>query len=432
LGAVLAIGLIAAGCGGDDDDAATTAAPTTSAGAATTAAPATTGGAATTDAGPASTASATSAATETTAAELSGDPVKVGVIMSMSGPVAFVAGWYKPVIEMWLAEHEATGIDGHPIEVVYRDDESTAEGAANAARQLIDDDKVDVVVGPEVSVTTSGALPLLNDAKIATATLSAFVPAGDPTQFPYAFPFEFSSAHTATAYVRVMKQTGVTKFGYLGPNDTTGNAVAKVVQAAAAEAGVELVDTEFFEPGSTDVTTQLEKLQSAGVEAIASGDTLLPSITTTLQGITTLGWDVKIVGVSAWADYSLVKNGDLADAFSNVLATGVSKASSCNPLSADVQDWRSRYLAATGKSELDNRLYLYMRPYEALSFLKDVIEATHGTDTDAIKPYMDGQKTWTGLAATYTFDATSHVGQTEDVTVSPSTWDNGAFTCIES
>jgi branched-chain amino acid transport system substrate-binding protein len=403
---VLAVGLVAAGCGDDGSSSAESTA----------------------DDSTTTTAAGDDAAEPEP--ELSGEPIKIGVLLTMSGPAANIGQLLKVPAEFWYEENKDIGIDGRPVEMVFRDDGGTASTAATAARQLLDEDGVDVVLGPALSDPSSGALPLLTDAKVVSAVVSAFQPARDPAQFPYTFGFEFGSAHQGEAFLRAVQESGGTKVGYIAPNNTLGNAQLDVIKAKIDEAGLELVGSQFYEPGATDVTTQVQNLESDGADVIIVGDVVQPAINTVLDAILTIGWDdVRIVGLSPLADYAVVSAAD-PSVLERGIATGFTP-NTLNPLPPEVADWRDRYLEFIGNDDVEKRLYQIMRPYEALDFLRDMIEATGGTDADAIKEYIEGEGEWEGLTGTYVFTAEAHTGIEDDASANPGTYDNGAYDPVD-
>lgn len=395
---LVSLSLIAAACGDDDDD---TAAPEEDN-------------------------ASTTAPEGEEASSLSGDPIKIGALMTLSGPAASTGQLLRTAIDFWMSLHADEGIDGRPIELVIKDDGGTAADAADAARDLIDREQVDIVVGPILSDPSSSALPLLTDAGITSVILSAFQPARDPAEFPYTYPLEIGNNHNAVSFVRALGEAEVDSVGYIGANNTLGNALFGVMEGAAEEQGVQVVGSQFYEPGATDVTTQVQNLRSAGAEAIVIGDIVQPVIVTILDAIATLGWDdVRIISLSPLSDYPVVSQAD-PDVLSRGIATGHTERT-LNPLPDDVAEVRDQFAEFLGQDDIERRLYQSLRPYEAMELIKYMVESTGGTDSDAIKEFIEGEGGWDGLSAYYTFTPTEHPGITEDVSAIPGTYDNGAY-----
>jgi branched-chain amino acid transport system substrate-binding protein len=74
-------------------------------------------------------------------------PVKIGVLVTLSGPGAVLGGQVRDGFMLAL-EQRANRLGGRPAEVVVVDDELKPDVAASRAKRLIESDKVDFVVGP--------------------------------------------------------------------------------------------------------------------------------------------------------------------------------------------------------------------------------------------------------------------------------------------
>jgi len=136
---LFALMLIAAACGdSDDDDGGTTE---TTGGEGTT--ETTEGGATDTTEGGA-TDTTEGGATDTTgesAGPAEGEPIRLGAVGSQSGVNIFPEPM-QAAQAVFDRYNEQGGLDGRPIELIVEDDTDTAEGAAAAARRLVEDEQV--------------------------------------------------------------------------------------------------------------------------------------------------------------------------------------------------------------------------------------------------------------------------------------------------
>ena len=75
-------------------------------------------------------------------------PIKIGTVLSVTGPGAFLGDHMKRGMELAIDEINAKGgINGRKIEWVFYDAETQAGKAVTATRRLIEEDKVDIIVG---------------------------------------------------------------------------------------------------------------------------------------------------------------------------------------------------------------------------------------------------------------------------------------------
>lgn len=70
------------------------------------------------------------------------EPIKIGVILPLSGDLAFLGEQIKKGIDLAIAEYKGKGIN---VDVIYEDDQSLSPSATvNAANKLLNIDKIDV------------------------------------------------------------------------------------------------------------------------------------------------------------------------------------------------------------------------------------------------------------------------------------------------
>ena len=94
----------------------------------------------------------------------SGDPIKVGVLHSLSGTMAISETTLKDTILMMVDEQNAKGgLLGRPVEAVVVDPASDWPLFAERARELLESEQVDVVFGCWTSVSRKSVLPVFEE-----------------------------------------------------------------------------------------------------------------------------------------------------------------------------------------------------------------------------------------------------------------------------
>ena len=85
---------------------------------------------------------------------IAADPIKIGSVLSVTGPAAFLGDPELKTLQMYVEDiNKKGGVLGRQIQLVHYDDGSDANKANGFAKRLIDDDKVDLIVGG----TTTGS-----------------------------------------------------------------------------------------------------------------------------------------------------------------------------------------------------------------------------------------------------------------------------------
>jgi urea transport system substrate-binding protein len=90
------------------------------------------------------------------------DPIMIGAVLPFSGGVELYGAQAKLGLDLAAADiNAAGGILGRPVEIVYRDDGTRPNIAAEAARKIVEEDGVLAVVGPITSRNLDAIVPLL-------------------------------------------------------------------------------------------------------------------------------------------------------------------------------------------------------------------------------------------------------------------------------
>ncbi|HEX6735582.1 MAG TPA: ABC transporter substrate-binding protein, partial [Azonexus sp.] len=76
------------------------------------------------------------------------DPIKIGSVLSVTGPAAFLGDPELKTLQLYVEDlNKKGGVLGRPLQLVHYDDGSDAGKANGFTKRLIDDDKVDILVG---------------------------------------------------------------------------------------------------------------------------------------------------------------------------------------------------------------------------------------------------------------------------------------------
>ena len=71
-------------------------------------------------------------------AETAGEAYKIGVVIPLSGNFAFFSAYFSPILDIYVKDlNEAGGINGHPVELVYKDNQGDATITAQRLDELL-------------------------------------------------------------------------------------------------------------------------------------------------------------------------------------------------------------------------------------------------------------------------------------------------------
>ncbi len=111
---------------------------------------------------------ASSPSGETSSAEATGLPYKLGVFMRYNDSTG--AQMRAVMTKQFDDLNKAGGIDGHTVEVVFYDTEGNAETAVNEFNRMVSEDKVLLIIGPTTSTNALAVIDLAAQSKIPVIT----------------------------------------------------------------------------------------------------------------------------------------------------------------------------------------------------------------------------------------------------------------------
>jgi branched-chain amino acid transport system substrate-binding protein len=92
----------------------------------------------------------------------SGEPIKIGFSMSLTGPLSPNGKQALLGLQIWEEEvNRKGGLLGRPVKIVYYDDQSQSAPVPGIYTKLLDVDKVDLVLGPYATVPAAAAMPVV-------------------------------------------------------------------------------------------------------------------------------------------------------------------------------------------------------------------------------------------------------------------------------
>ncbi|HEX7386216.1 MAG TPA: ABC transporter substrate-binding protein [Castellaniella sp.] len=99
--------------------------------------------------------------------------LKIGLVLSVSGPFAAYGKQISHGVDLYIAEHGDT-VAGRKVKVIIRDDTGIAPAVAKRqAQELITKDHVDILAGFDLTPNAFSAAPLATEAKVPMVVMNA-------------------------------------------------------------------------------------------------------------------------------------------------------------------------------------------------------------------------------------------------------------------
>lgn len=207
-------------------------------------------------------------------------PLKVGVVVSLTGPGASVG-----IPEKNTALLTPKTIAGLPVEYIILDDMSDTTGARKNAEKLVTEDRVDVIVGASLTPTTMAMIEVNTRTGTPLITIG---PSGRDQKWVFKIPY--SEAFFSQAMAGHMRASGIKRIGFIGYNDPYGSIYATELEKAVQPHGISIVASERYGRTDTSVTAQILKILTEKPDAVfiaASGTpAALPQATLRTRGFT--------------------------------------------------------------------------------------------------------------------------------------------------
>ena len=337
------------------------------------------------------------------------EPIKIGSVLSVTGPAAFLGDPELKTMQMYVEDiNKKGGLLGRQLELVYYDDGSDANKANGFAKRLIEDDKVDILIGGTTTGSTMSMVPLVEKANIPFISLAGAVVVIEPVK-KWVFKMPHTDRMAAEKVFEDMKKRGFTKVALLSETSGFGTSGRKETEAVAGKYGITLVANETYGPKDTDTSTQLTKIKSTpGVEAVfVFGLGQGPAIVT--KNYRQLGMTLPLYHAHGVASEEFIKlSGPAAEgvrlpAAALLIADKLPASDPQKPVvqaytKAFQEKWKTDVSAFGGHA------------YDGIMMMADAMKRANSTDKTKVRDALEATKGFIGTAGKVNMSATDHMG----------------------
>jgi branched-chain amino acid transport system substrate-binding protein len=215
----------------------------------------------------------------------SAKPFKIGYVDSLTGDAAFYAGDSRAGLEVAIDEINAKGgILGRRMELFPRDDKFRPEIALRHAKDLVLEEKVDVVVGTMSSGCALAMTAFLRDQKVPFFVISQSTTTTTEKGHRYVFRISTNTDIYAYADAAAAAKIGLTKWWTMNSDYEYGHACDKAFRKdlKALNPKVEFIGEGWPKIGTADLTPFLTPIMVSDAEALfynaAAGGGMIPIV----------------------------------------------------------------------------------------------------------------------------------------------------------
>ncbi len=336
-------------------------------------------------------------------------PIKIGSFLSVTGPAAFLGDPEQKTLEMYVEKiNAAGGVLGRKLQLIAYDSGGNADKARTFVKRLIEEDKVDAIVGGSTTGETMAVIPLVEQAQVPFVSLAGAVVIVEPVK-KWVFKTPATDRMACEKIFADMKTRGISKIGLISGSGGFDKSMRAQCMEVAGKYGIEIVADETYNSKDTDMTPQLTKMrQDTRVQAVLNaGFGAAPAIVT--KNFRQIGMTVPLYQSHGVASKKYIElSGDAANGVRlPAAALLVAKALPFNDpqkkvVTAYEHDFESRYhqdVSTFGG-----------HAYDGLYLVVNAMKKAKSTDKAKVRDAIESTRGWMGIDGEFNLSPTDHLG----------------------
>jgi len=336
------------------------------------------------------------------------EPLKIGAILSVTGPASFLGEPEARTLEMLVAEtNKMGGVMGRPVQLIIKDSGASPEKAFSFAKQLIEEEKVFAIIGPSTSGETMKIKAVAEAGKTILMSCAAAEAIVNP-QAKYVFKTPQKDSDAIIKIFQEMKKMKISRIGVLSSNTGFGGAGKGQIEKLAPQHGITIVANEVYDKAASDLTAEVTKIKAANVQAIVNWS-IEPAQAIVIKNARQIGLTIPIFQSHGFGNIKYVQaagaaaEGVLFPAGRLLVADTLPKNHPQKALLVKyTMDYESKYK--------DEASTFGGHAYDAYIILLKAIEQAKSTDTEAVRTAIENLKGVVGTGGIFNFSATDHNG----------------------
>ncbi len=336
-------------------------------------------------------------------------PIKIGSFLSVTGPAAFLGDPEQKTLELYVDKiNAAGGVLGRKLTLVSYDSAGNADKARTFVKRLIEEDKVDAIVGGSTTGETMAVIPLVEQAEMPFISLAGAVVIVEPVK-----KWVFKTPHTdrmACEKIFVdMKARNISKIGLISGSGGFDKSMRAQCMEVSGKYGIEIVADETYGAKDTDMTAQLTKMrQNAQIQAVLNaGFGAGPAIVT--KNFRQIGMTVPLYQSHGVASKTYI---ELSGGAANGVRLPAAALLVADALSAS--DPQKKVVEAY-KHAFESRYHQDVstfggHAYDGLYLVVDAMKKARSTDKAKVRDAIESTRGWMGVDGEYNMSPTDHMG----------------------
>ena len=337
------------------------------------------------------------------------ETIKIGAILSVTGPASFLGAPEAKTLEMQVADvNKKGGILGRKVELIVKDSGASPEKAFSFAKQLIEEDKVFAIIGPSTSGETMKIKSLAEEGKTILMSCAAAEVIVNPVA-KYVFKTPQKDSDAVLMIFQQMKKMKISKIGVVSSNTGFGGAGKAQIEKLAPEHGITILVNEVYDKAASDLTAEVTKLKAGNVEAVINWS-IEPAQAIVIKNARQIGLKVPIFQSHGFGNIKYVDaageaaEGVMFPAGRLLVADQLPKN---NPQRDLLLKYKKDYQSYCQGEECST---FGGHAYDAFIILQKAIEKANSADKEKVRAAIEQLKGVVGTAGIFNFSPTDHNG----------------------
>ena len=195
-------------------------------------------------------------------------PIRIGGSLSLTGRFADEVNYVHQGYLLWAKHVNAKGgLLGWPVQLLTYDDQSDPQTSVYMYQQLINEDKVDLVLGPfssPIAIVASTVTEKLRYPMIPIAASEEIWNQG----YRYIFGIAAPAAHFLDGALAIAKKHGLKRIALINENTVGFHSLARGIIEAAREMGLQIIFHEEYRKGTKDFWWRLREIKALMPEVL--------------------------------------------------------------------------------------------------------------------------------------------------------------------
>lgn len=335
--------------------------------------------------------------------------IKIGAVLSVTGPASFLGDPEKRTLEIYVEEINAKGgVNGQKLQLIVYDDGGNPDNARTFATRLVEEDKIVAMVGGSTTGTTMAMMQIFEEAKIPFISLAGAIQIVDPVR-KWVFKTPHTDRMACEKIFADLKRRKLTKIALISGTDAFGKSMRGQCVAVAPKAGITIVTEESYGPRDNDMTPQLTNIRNkAGVQAVVNpGFGQGPAIVT--RNYRQLGIALPLYQSHGVASKQFIElagpaaEGVRLPAAALLVAGKLPNGDKQKPV---VENYSRTYQTRTGQAVST----FGGHAYDGLMILVEAMKRAKSNDPAKIRDEIERTKGYVGTGGIVNMSATDHMG----------------------